>query len=347
MRREAWRTLLAGTVEDLDADRLADLFLFSGKRIQQTTSLAIARATLRNPAEPKPDMSDVLAAGRDLTTPNMQRFAMRLEPRYSWDDLVLPPDQTKQLHGVAARLQFRSVVHRDWDFGKKMTRGRGLGVLFTGSAGTGKTMAAEVLARELSLRLFQIDLATVVSKYIGETEAHLSVIFREAELSQSLLFFDEADALYGKRTEVKDSHDRYANIEVNYLLQRIEQYQGLVVLATNFQENIDSAFLRRLQCVVQFPFPDERAREQIWRLQFPEKAPLAGAIDFHFLASQFKLAGGNIRNIALEAAFLAAQEAGVEGRISMNHIIEAVKNDYARQGKLVMKTDLGPYSRAS
>lgn len=347
VRREAWRAALAGSVADLDVDRIADLFSFSGKRIEQTASLAQARATLRDPADPKPAMSDVLAAGRDLTTPNMQRFAISIEPRYGWDDLVLPAEQKKQLQAVAARLRFRSVVHRDWDFGKKLSRGRGLGVLFTGPTGTGKTMAAEVLAHELSLRMFQIDLATVVSKYIGETEFNLSVIFREAELSQSLLFFDEADALYGKRTEITTAHDRYANIEVNYLLQRIEQYQGLVVLATNFRENIDDAFLRRLQSVVQFPFPDESAREQIWRLQFPAKAPLAGPIDFHFLASQFKLAGGNIRNVALEAAFLAAQQAGAAGRISMDHIIEAVTHDCYKQGKLVMKTDLGPYSRAS
>ena len=159
---------------------------------------------------------------------------------------------------------------------------------------------------------------------IGETESNLSMIFREAELSQSLLFFDEADALFGKRTEVKDAHDCYANIEVNYLLQRIEQYQGLVVLATNFQENIDDAFLRRLHCVVRFPFPDEKAREQIWKLQFPDQAPLAGPLDFGFLASQFKLAGGNIRNVVLEAAFLAAQQEGAAGKITMQLIIDAV-----------------------
>ena len=346
-RLEAWRTTLGGSATDVDTDRLADLFSFAGKRVQQTASLAQARATLRDPADPKTTMTDILAAARDLSTPNMQRFAIPMEPRYGWDDLVLPADEKKQLEAVVARLQFRSIVHRDWDFGKKLSRGRGLAVLFTGTTGTGKTMAAEVLASQLSLRLFQIDLATVVSKYIGETESNLSVIFREAELSQSLLFFDEADALFGKRTEVKDAHDRYANIEVNYLLQRVEQYQGLCVLSTNFQENIDDAFLRRLNCVVRFPFPDEQSREKIWRLQFPAKAPLEANVDFHFLASQFKLAGGNIRNIALESAFLAAQEGGAKGNISMDHIIQAIKHEYQKQGKLVMKSDLGPYSRAS
>jgi SpoVK/Ycf46/Vps4 family AAA+-type ATPase len=345
-RRSAWSKALGGAVADGDMNRLADFFSFSGARVEQTASLARTRATLRDPADPKLAMPDVLAAGRDLTTPNIHRFAIPIEPRYTWDDLVLPPEEARQLRAVASRLQHRNVVHRNWEFGAKLTRGRGLGVLFTGTTGAGKTMAAEVLARELSLRLFQIDLASVVSKYIGETESHLSLIFREAELSQSLLFFDEADALYGKRTEVSDAHDRYANIEVNYLLQRIEQYEGLVVLATNFQENIDDAFLRRLHCVVRFPFPDEQAREQIWKRQFPEKAPVADGMDFRFLATQFKLSGGNIRNAALEAAFMAAEEGGPQGQISMNHVVEAVKHEYQKQGKLVMKSDLGRYWRA-
>ena len=353
-RRGAWRTALAVSVPDIDADRLADSFSFAGNRVRQTASLAMSRARLRDPLDPKPSMADVLAAGRDLTTPNMQRFATAIDPQFGWEDLVLPDEEMKQLRMVAARLQFRTVVQRDWEFGKKLARGGGLCALFTGSPGTGKTMAAEVLARDRSLRLFQIDLATVVSKFIGETESNLSVVFREAELSQSLLFFDEADALFGKRTEVKDAHDRYANIEVNYLLQRIEQYQGLVVLSSNFQENIDDAFLRRLHCVVRFPFPDELAREKIWNLQFSKKAPLDKDVDFHFLANQFKLSGGAIRNVALEAAFLAAQqggqeprESGKEPRISMDHIIQALKNEHRKLGKLVMKTDLGPYSRAS
>lgn len=356
-RHAAWTKALDGALSKADLGRLADLFSFSGARVEQTVSLARARATLRDPSHPVVAMADVLVAGRDLTTPNIHRFANPIEPKYGWDDLVLPASEMKQLRAVASRLQYRNVVHRAWEFGAKLTRGRGLGVLFTGSTGSGKTMAAEVLAHELSLRLFQIDLASVVSKYIGETETHLSLIFREAELSQSLLFFDEADALFGKRTEVSDAHDRYANIEVNYLLQRIEQYQGLVVLASNFQENIDDAFLRRLHCVVKFPFPDEQAREQIWKRQFPEKAPVAKGMDFLFLASQFKLSGGNIRNAALEAAFLAAEEAGSQpgglepggfgGQITIDHVIEAIKHEYQKQGKLVMKTDLGQYWRAS
>lgn len=346
MRREEWQAALSN-VPDLDADRLADLFSFGKKRIRQSADLAIALARLRDPVNPLPMMTDVLAAVRDLNSPNIQRFALSIEPSYEWKDIVLPAEQMKQLHGLAARVKFRSVVHNRWDFGRKMSRGRGLAAIFSGPPGTGKTCTAEVLARELSLRLFQIDLAAVVSKYIGETEQHLSTIFREAELSQSLLFFDEADALFGKRVEVNDARDHYANMQTNYLLQRIEQYQGLVILATNFLENIDEAFLRRLHCMVRFPFPDERAREQIWRLQFPAKAPRADNIDFAFLASRFNLAGANIRNVVLEAAFLAAQETNDNRVISMDHIIEALRNEYHNKlGKLIMKTDLGPYSPA-
>jgi Winged helix domain, variant/ATPase family associated with various cellular activities (AAA) len=346
-RRRQWQRKLGGTVPDLDADRLADMFTFDSSFIEQTASLARAMAAYRDPDDPKPVMSDVLAAGRDLTTPNLQKFAVMLEPKYDWSDLVLPEDRMRQLRSIAARLRYRSLVHRDWGFGDKMERGRGLCVLFSGPTGTGKTMSAEILAKELSLRLFQIDLSAVVSKYIGETEQHLSVIFREAELSQCLLFFDEADSLFSKRTEVKDAHDRYANLEVNYLLQRIEQYRGLVVLATNFQKNLDEAFLRRLQYVLEFPFPDERARAQIWRLQFPGKAPRTSDIDFEFLGTQFKLSGAGIRSVALEAAFLAAEAGGARGEIRIEHVIEAIRHEHHKQGKLVMKTDLGPYARLS
>jgi SpoVK/Ycf46/Vps4 family AAA+-type ATPase len=201
-------------------------------------------------------------------------------------------------------------------------------------------MAAEVLAGELSLDLYQIDLSSVVSKYIGETEKNLSAIFQEAELSQALLFFDEADALFGKRTEVKDAHDRYANIEVNYLLQRVEQFEGVVILATNLQRNLDDAFLRRMQEVVEFPFPDEVLREQIWNGHFPTNAPRDEDIDFKFLARQFKVTGGNIKNIVLNAAFLAAQESKP---INMSHLILSTKAEFQKLGKLCVKADFGKY----
>jgi SpoVK/Ycf46/Vps4 family AAA+-type ATPase len=197
-------------------------------------------------------------------------------------------------------------------------------------------MAAQVLGRDLGLDLFRIDLATTVSKYIGETEKNLDEIFAAADGSNAILFFDEADALFGKRSEVKDSHDRYANIEVAYLLQKMESYPGAVILATNFRENIDEAFLRRLDFVVDFPFPEPEDRERIWRLLLPDAAPLATDIDIPFLANQFKLTGGNIRNVSLAGAFLAADDGGV---IEMRHLIRGVALEFGKLGRLTLKSD--------
>jgi len=340
LRQGAWQTALAGIEGDTDPDRLADTFRFGGPRIRQASTLAYSLAALRNPSSPAPTMDDLLEAGRSLSAPNLSRFATMIQPRYEWADIVLPEEKKQQLEHIAARLRHRRTVHRDWGFGAKLSRGKGLNVLFTGASGVGKTMAAEVLANELSLVLFQIDLSTVVSKYIGETEKHLSAIFHEAEMSQNLLFFDEADSLFGKRTDVKDAHDRYANLEVNYLLQRIEQYEGLVVLATNLQRNLDEAFLRRMQEVIDFPFPDEKLRERIWRRHMPQDAPVEKDIDYGFLARQFKLTGGNIKNAVMTAAFLAASEGK---KIGMAQMIRGVRVELQKQGKLVMKTDFGKY----
>jgi SpoVK/Ycf46/Vps4 family AAA+-type ATPase len=339
-RRKAWHSELGKDATEAETSRLADTFQFGPRRIRQTVHLASAHAALREPATQKPTTGDLLYAGRALTAPQVGRFVVQIKPRYTWDDIVLPPDKMRQLRSIAAWMQFRRRVHEEWGFGQKLSRGKGLNVLFTGPSGTGKTMAAEILAHELSLELLQIDLSSVVSKYIGETEKNLSAIFREAEQSQSLLFFDEADSLFGKRTEVKDAHDRYANIEVNYLLQRVEQYEGVVVLATNLQRNLDDAFLRRIKEVVDFPFPDEKSRERIWRAHFPPGAPKDADIDFNFLAAQFKLAGGNIKNIVLSAAFLAA-EAGRS--ITMADLILGVRTELRKEGKLCTKSDFGAY----
>ncbi len=340
MRRQTWEVALKGASSGADPARLADTFRFGGQRIRQTVDMARSLVAVRNPAQVQPEIQDLLDAGRALTSPQVGRFAIRIEPRYSWTDIVLPQEKAQQLKNIAAWIKYRRVVHRDWGFGQKLSRGKGLNVLFTGPSGTGKTMAAEVLAGELSLDLYQIDLSSVVSKYIGETEKNLSAIFREAEQSQALLFFDEADALFGKRTEVKDAHDRYANIEVNYLLQRVEQYEGVVILATNLQQNLDDAFLRRMQEVLEFPFPDQTLRERIWRGHFPKDTPRDKEIDFKFLAQNFKWPGGNIKNIVLSAAFLAAQESKP---INMSHLILATKAEYQKEGKLAVKTDFGPY----
>jgi MoxR-like ATPase len=337
-RQDLWRET-ARDVGDADAERLADLFPFGAERIRQTCALALSDAALRDPSNLTSSMADLVRAGRALAAPSLQRFAVAVTPRFSWDDIVLPADRKQQLQSVAARVNNRAIVQRDWGFGEKLSRGRGVAVLLSGPAGTGKTMAAEVLANALSLDLFQIDLSTVVSKYIGETERQLSTIFAEAEQGQCILFFDECDAIFGKRTEVKDAHDRYANTEVNYLLQRLEQYEGTVLLATNFQKNIDEAFLRRLHDSIDFPFPDEAAREQIWRKQFPQHAPVDPNLDYRHLAAQFKLSGGHIRNAALYAAYRAAQDDGRNATIGMGHVLEGVHREFQKQGKLVVASD--------
>ena len=244
--------------------------------------------------------------------------------------------QLDVLRSISAYLRHRDRVLSEWGYEATVSRTQGLKVLFAGESGTGKTMAGQVLARDLGLDLFRLDLATVVSKYIGETEKNLDRVFSAAEGSNAILFFDEADALFGKRSEVRDAHDRYANIEVAYLLQKMEGYPGAVILATNFRQNMDDAFLRRLDVVVDFPFPEPEDRERIWQLVLPESAPTAGDIDVKFLAERFKLSGGSIRNCSLAGAFMAA-DAG--GEIRMEHLVRAVALEYNKLGRLTIEAD--------
>jgi hypothetical protein len=266
-------------------------------------------------------------------------LAQRIETRVGWDDLVLPEEHLMTLRQMVAQVRQRVRVYEEWGFGLRDRRGLGISALFAGPSGTGKTLAAEVLANELRLDLYRIDLSAVVSKYIGETEKNLRRIFDAAEGGSAILLFDEADALFGRRSEVKDSHDRYANLEVSYLLQRMEAYQGLAILTTNMKQAIDTAFLRRIRFIVNFPFPDTAQRQRIWQRVFPPHTPLAG-LDWGKLA-QLNLAGGNIRSIALNAAFLAA-EAGEP--VQMAHILSAARSEYARLEKPLTETELRGFS---
>ena len=240
------------------------------------------------------------------------------------------------LREICNHVKYRDRVYGDWGFGRKLALGKGLAVLFAGPSGTGKTMAAGIIAAELGLDLYKIDLSTVISKYIGETEKNLSRVFEEAETSNAILFFDEADALFGKRSEVRDSHDRYANVEVGYLLQRMEEYEGVAILATNLRKNMDDAFVRRLHFTVDFPFPDEEDRHRIWKGIWPQDTPLDATIDLDLLASRYEVAGGNIKNIAVAAAFLAADEGEV---VRMSHVIQATLREYQKTGKLLVEED--------
>ncbi|MER7106991.1 ATP-binding protein [Streptomyces sp. NPDC000229] len=255
----------------------------------------------------------------------MDELGRRIEPQAGWGDLVLAERQVKVLHEIVAHVRQRSTVHQDWGFAATLRRGLGVTALFAGGSGTGKTLAAEVMAKELGLDLFIIDLSQVVSKYIGETEKNLRRVFDAAERGGALLLFDEADALFGKRSEVKDSHDRYANLEVSYLLMRMEAYRGLAILTTNMKQALDTAFMRRIRFVVDFPFPGENERAEIWRRVLPARAPMKD-IDPVLLA-RLTVAGGSIRNIALSGAFLAAEEGE---RLQMRHMLEAARTEYLK-----------------
>jgi SpoVK/Ycf46/Vps4 family AAA+-type ATPase len=329
-RREAWERF--ARVDD--ARDVAAKFRLSVAQIRAAAEVSLATARARG--SETPDAAELDLGARHASSSRLGELAVQLETSQGWDHLVLPERQLELLRSISAYLRHRDRVLTEWGYELTVSRAQGLKVLFAGDSGTGKTMAAQVLASELGLDLFRVDLATVVSKYIGETEKNLERIFTAAHGSNAILFFDEADALFGKRSEVSDSHDRYANIEVAYLLQRMEAYPGAVILATNFKRNIDDAFVRRLDFVVDFPFPEADDRRRIWRLLLPDAAPRADDIDLDFLATQFKLSGGAIRNCSLAAAFSAADEGD---RIHMRHLVRAVAQEYAKEGRLTLEAD--------
>jgi SpoVK/Ycf46/Vps4 family AAA+-type ATPase len=305
--------------------------------IEQIRAAAeVSLITARSRGDELPLAADLDLGARHASSSRLGELASHLDPAYAWDDLVLPERQVDLLRSISAYLRHRDQVLSEWGYEVTVSRTQGLKVLFAGESGTGKTMAAQVLGAQLGLDLFRVDLATIVSKYIGETEKNLERIFTAADGSNAILFFDEADALFGKRSEVSDSHDRYANIEVAYLLQRMEAYPGAVILATNFRRNIDDAFVRRLDFLIDFPFPEADDRRRIWRLVLPAAAPLGDDVDFDFLAERFKLSGGAIRNCSLAAAFRAADEGS---RIEMRHLVRAVAQEYGKQGRLTLETD--------
>ena len=333
MRRRLWqRELMAtfGAVDGADVDALANRFALNAGQIHDAVQFARDRVRVHGASHAAVN-TDLFAGARAQSQPRLRSLTQQIEPLYSWKDLVLPDAVLQQLREIESALKIRHVVMDDWGFEKRMSLGRGMKALFAGSSGTGKTMTAEVLAHELELDLYKVDLSGIVSKYIGETEKNLDRIFAAARSSNAILFFDEADALFGKRSEVSDAHDRYANIEVAYLLQKTEEYDGFVILATNLAQNIDEAFKRRMNYTVDFPFPDEFQRERLWRMMFPPQTPVADDLEFTFLARQFALSGGNIKSAALAAAFLAAADGG---KVRMEHLIKAVAREWQKLGKL-------------
>lgn len=345
-RRTLWARALGSAGASLNGRMEALVSQFSVN--VQAIHAACAEAQTPRAAGPSENVADVQAtelasrlwdACRRQARPRLDELAQQIEPSATWEDLVLPDLQRRRLRDMAIQVRQRGKVYEDWGFAAKGARGLGISALFAGASGTGKTMAAEVLANELRLDLYRIDLSQVVSKYIGETEKNLRRVFDAAEEGGAILLFDEADALFGKRSEVKDSHDRYANIEVSYLLQRMEAYRGLAILTTNMKSALDQAFLRRIRFIVQFPFPDPEQRAEIWRRVFPQGAPTEG-LDEAKLA-KLNVAGGHIRNIAVNAAFLAA-EAGEP--IRMRHLLDAARGEYAKLEKPLTETEIGGWA---
>ncbi len=328
-----WRHAVGERAAQLDGalDALAAQFNLDAEAIQAAADAAGRTGRIHS------SRSHALwDAARIQARPRLDDLAQRIEPRATWDDIVLPPPQLALLHEMAAQARQRHRVYETWGWGERQTRGLGISALFSGASGTGKTMAGEVLANELRLDLYRIDLSAVVSKYIGETERNLRRVFDAAEQGGAILLFDEADALFGKRSEVKDSHDRYANIEVSYLLQRMEAYRGLAILTTNMQEALDKAFLRRIRFIVPFPFPDAAQRAEIWKRIFPPQTPTA-PLDMARLA-RLNITGGSIRNIALNASFLAAD---ANEPVNLKHLLRAAQVEYDKLGKTLTEVEIG------
>ena len=325
--------------EGLTVEELASKFRFSPRQVElacrQAAGLALldGRADISSREMHQCCYHQVVHKLGDLATP--------VRPAFRWDDVVMPQDQKRLLQHACGHIKFRHRVYSEWGFSRKVTYGRGLSILFAGAPGTGKTMCAQVIANELNMEMYKINISQIVSKYIGETEKNLQAVFAEARKSNCILFFDECDAIFGKRSEVKDAHDRNANVEVAYLLQQIEEHDGVCIMATNLIGNIDAAFMRRITYVIRFPFPDAAMRAEIYRRTIPAEAPVAEDVDWTFLAEKFELSGGHIKNIVLSAAFLAALE---EQPIGMSHLLRAAVGELKKNEIVVVREELREYA---
>jgi SpoVK/Ycf46/Vps4 family AAA+-type ATPase len=331
-QRELWQAALGERAGDSPA-QLASQFNLNPIAIQQIAQRMLAQVPTQDYDYELPNQ--LWSACLSSSRPQLDVLAQRLDAKATWDDIVLPEEEEGLLHQIADQVRQRHKVYQDWGFENRMNRGLGISALFAGESGTGKTMAVEVIANELRLDLYRIDLSAVVSKYIGETEKNLRRLFDAAEDGGAILFFDEADALFGKRSEVKDSHDRYANIEINYLLQRIEAFRGLAILATNMRSALDQAFVRRLRFIVTFPFPSPADRQKIWQHVFPTQT-LTQDLNMARLA-RLNLTGASIHNVALNAAFLAAQQE--KNAVTMPLVLQAARTEFRKLDRPINEAD--------
>jgi hypothetical protein len=336
-RAAMWRSALNGEAQAGSEAMLTAQFRLTPEQVHRAAAAARRQATAD---DRQVDATHLEAGARSQNAAGLERLARRIEPRMGWEHLVLPEAALAQLGELTSRARHRDRVLDGWGMGATSSKGRGITALFAGESGTGKTMSAEVVARDLGLDLYVIDLSTVVDKYIGETEKNLDRIFSEADRVNGVLLFDEADAIFGKRSEVKDSHDRYANVEVAYLLQRMELFDGLAILTTNLRANVDEAFTRRLDAIVDFPVPEEEDRHRLWERNLRPELPRTDDIDLDFLARRFKLSGGNIRNIVVAAAYLAAAE---DRPVAMADLIRGTEREYRKLGRLCLKAEFGDW----
>ena len=336
-RAAMWHDTLSADLDGVEASRATAQFRMGPEAVARAAEAARLSAVL---AGRDLSVTDLRSGALAQNASGLERLARRIHPRVKWADLVLPEATVAHLREIADRAAHRDLVHEEWQMGGGKGS-QGVTALFVGESGTGKTMGAEVLSHELGLDLYAIDLATVVDKYVGETEKNLDRVFEAAGHVNCVLFFDEADALFGKRSDVKDAHDRYANVETAYLLQRMETFEGIAILATNLRANIDDAFARRLDALVEFPVPEEEHRRELWERCLGPHAPRAEDLDLDFLARAFELTGGNIRNVTLAAAFLAA----AEGRpVSMADLIRGTGREYRKLGRLVTESEFGSHT---
>ncbi len=338
-RIEIWQDALTAveTAADLSISELAQTFLFTAGQIVRAVERAAGIAPIGESQRPVVSKRDLLLACRKESNRRLAEVAVKIESVFTWDDLILPDETRAQLQEICARMEHRELVYAQWGFERVLGGSPGQYALFYGPSGAGKTMAASVIARELNLDIYKVDLAAVASRSVGETEKNLARLFQEGEDCNAILFFDEADFLAGSGADSPDSPERRTNIEVGYLLQKMDEYSGLTILACNQLDRIDDALKRRLQSVIEFPFPDRTERERIWRLAFPAEAPLAEEPNFALLASRLRLTGAGIKNAALTSAFFAAEE---DSAISMEHILRAVRREYEKEGRSFVEADL-------
>jgi len=332
-RLELWRRALPANVADpADLETVAARYHFTGATIAHAAHRAASCAQLRDAALPRVTLEDLGDAARLMFSHRLGTMAQRIPTGFAWSDLVLPKDTLEGLREIVAFARYKPFLLEEWGFAAKLPYGRGVSAILAGPPGTGKTMVAQLLAKEIGYDLYRIDLSQIVNKYIGETEKNLARVFDEAEHSHAVLFFDEADSLFAKRTSVQSSNDRYANLEVNYLLQRMETFDGVTLLATNLEQGLDEAFKRRVRFTVQFELPDKVERQLLWKSMFPPKVPLADNIDWSLIASQFEMAGGYIKKAALRAALMAAES---KRPITTEDLLSAGRHEYREMGRII------------